>query len=173
MVYRIGRVVAAAGAAAALLFGLAGCSASVPKEDVASSISSELGKQGIQAQNVTCPQDLNAEVGRSVRCEFQVDGQPVDAVATVSSLEGDTAKFDITTEARPVAKAVLEREVGKQVEQIAQATPETVSCAGDLPAEVGKTTPCTVTAQGEALDLTVTVTEVDGGRVNFSIESTG
>ncbi|NMH99127.1 DUF4333 domain-containing protein [Pseudonocardia acidicola] len=238
----MGRAVAAAGLAVTLVWGLAGCAGSVDRADVASSISAELGKQGMVAQDVICPEDLKAEVGKSVRCTLQVDGvataavatvtslqgdqahydietdkpvvgkaalqkqvadqlgqagvttgpvtcpsglkaetgatvrcgfdadgQPVDAVAKVTSVEGTDVTFDISTEARPIAKALLEQKVGQQVGQQAGIAIESTQCTGDLPPTVGATVGCTVAAQDETLNLDVAVTAVNGGQVDYSL----
>ncbi|MCO1654923.1 DUF4333 domain-containing protein [Pseudonocardia humida] len=166
----ISRGLATAGLVVVLGAGLAGCSGSVPKDDVASAIGGKLTEQGITADGVTCPEDLDAEVGKTVRCEFTVDGQPVDAVATVTSLQGDQANFDITTEARPVAKALLDRKVAEQVAQELQTEVDGADCAGDLAPEVGKSVTCAVTGGGESIDLNVSVTSVDGGLINYTLE---
>ncbi|WP_337830936.1 DUF4333 domain-containing protein [Pseudonocardia sp. TMWB2A] len=88
------RALAALVAAAGLL-AAAGCSSSVPRDQVASTIATQLGGQGvaIDAGTVTCPADLAAEVGRTLRCEFTTGGQPVDAVAAVSAVDGGTVKL--------------------------------------------------------------------------------
>jgi Domain of unknown function (DUF4333) len=166
----IRRNLAAVGLAVVLGAGLGACSSTVPKDDVASAIGGKLTEQGIAANGVTCPEDLDAEVGKTVRCEFTVDGQPVDAVATVTSLQGDQANFDITTEARPVAKALLDQKVAEQVAQELQTDVDGADCSGDLAPEVGKSVTCTVTGGGESIDLNVSVTSVDGGLINYSLE---
>jgi hypothetical protein len=167
----IRRTLAAAGLAVALGAGLAGCSSTVPKDSVASAINEKLTEQGINATGVTCPEDLDAEVGKSVRCEFSVDGQPVDAIATVTSLQGDQANFDITTEARPIAKALLDKNIADQVAQELQTTVDGADCGGDLQPKVGESVTCTVTGGGESIDVKVTVTGVDGGQINYELEA--
>ena len=97
----------------------------------------------MQADDLRCPSGLSAEVGESVRCTFTVGGQPVDAVATISAVDGETVTYDVHTEARPVMKAVLERSVAEKLAQ-AGVPAGTASCAGDLPAQVGATVGCTL-----------------------------
>lgn len=167
----LGRTAAVAVTAATLALGVAGCSSTVAKDDVAASIKTKLDEQKVGAGAVTCPADLTAEVGQSVRCEFQVDGQPVDAVATVRSVDGSTANYDITTEARPVAKSVLEKKVGDQVGQKAGVTVDSTVCTGDLPPTVGQSVTCSLTAGAEKVDVKVAVTGVDGGLINYSIDT--
>jgi len=154
-----------------LAFGVGACSNVVPRDDVASAVGSELQKQGVKIDtNVTCPEDLEAEVGRSIRCEFTTDGQPVDAVARVTSVEGDQAKFDIITEARPIPQVLLEQRVGEQVAQEAGVPVDSSSCTGDLQPKVNESVICTLTGGGETADFKVTVTAVSGGAISYSIE---
>jgi hypothetical protein len=157
--------------AAGLAVGLGACSNVVPKDDVASAVGTELQNQGVTIDaGVTCPEDLEAEVGRSIRCEFTSEGQPVDAVASVTSVQGDQANFDIVTEARPIPQTLLAQKVGDQISQDAGVALDSSSCAGDLQPRVSESVICTLTGGGETVDFKVTVTAVDGGAINYSIE---
>jgi hypothetical protein len=166
----IRRALAATGLALAVVAGASACSNVVPKDDVAKTIGAKLTEQGVANNGVTCPEDLEAEVGKTLRCEFTADGQPVDAVAKVTSIQGDQANFDITTEARPVAKALLDKKVAEQVSQQLQTTVDGADCAGDLAPTVGASTTCKVSGGGESIDLKATVTSVEGGAVNYQLE---
>ena len=173
MAFRLDRAVRCAGVAAALTAGVCGCG--TPELDearVVATLSAELANHGVRADDLGCPGDLPAEVGRSVRCTFTVGGQPVDAVATISAVDGGVVTYDVHTEARPVVRAVLERSV---VEQLARAGAPAgaTNCAGDLPAQVGATTVCSVTGSDGATDWTVRTTSVDGGKIDYSIEQAG
>jgi hypothetical protein len=168
--FSIRRALAAAGLAVAVVAGVSACSSSVPKDDVAKTIGGKLTEQGINAGGVTCPDDLEAEVGKTLRCEFTVDGQPVDAVAKVTSIQGDQANFDITTEARPIAKALLDKKVADQVAEQLQTTVDGADCGGDLAPTVGASTTCKVSGGGESIDVKATVTSVDGGAINYQLE---
>lgn len=168
--HAFGRAALTAGAAIAVVLGLAGCSSTVAQADVETAIKTEIDKQVPGAGPVTCPEDLAAEVGTTLRCEFQVDGQPIDAVATVTSVEGGTANYSFTTEPRPVAKALLDQKIAEQISQQAGALIDSAACAGDLPPEVGGTVRCTVTGEGETFDVDVTVTTVERGLINYSLE---
>ena len=161
-----------ASSAVGLVFLTAACSDVVAKDNVAKTIMDQLQKQSIDAQNVTCPTDLQAIVGQTVRCSFTVDGQPVDAVARITAVNGDNVTYDVHTEARPVAKDVLERSVAQKLEQ-AGVPPGTASCAGDLPAQVGATVGCTLSGPDGVSTWTVTTTSVDGGKIDYSIEQAG
>jgi hypothetical protein len=160
-----------AGTATALVFGPIACGARVvDKEEVARTTASALQEQGVQVENMTCPDDLQAVAGESIRCEFTTGGQPVDAVVTVTSVEAGTARYDMHTEARPVAKALLAQKVAEFIWEKAAVAVDSSNCAGDLQPQVGDSVSCEVTGEGESAEFTVTVTSIDGGLINFSIE---
>jgi len=168
-----GRALCCATVVVVLAAGAVGCGAAeLDESQVVATLRSELESRGVQADDLSCPGDLPAEVGRSVRCSFVVGGQPVDAVATVTGTAGGTVTYDVRTEARPVARAVLERSV---VEQLGRAgvTLSDASCATDLPAQVGATVSCRVTGADGTTDWTVRTTSVTGGKVDYSIEQAG
>jgi hypothetical protein len=160
-----------AGIATALVLGPIACSANVvDKEEVASTTASALQEQGVQVENMTCPDDLQAVAGETMRCEFTTGGQPVDAVVTVTSVEDGTARYDMRTEARPVAKALLAQKVAEFIREKAAAAVDSSNCARDLQPQVGDSVSCEVTAGDESAEFTVTVTSIDGGLINFSME---
>lgn len=70
-----------------------------------------------------------------------------------------------------IAAADIEEEVSAQLAATVGETPEDVECPDDVPAEVGETTRCVLTAEdGTQIGVTVTVTEVSDGEANFDIE---
>lgn len=169
--YKVWRGLAATGLGATLLIGSLGFGmpAAVDRNDVASSVTTKLREQGVQLEATTCPDDLVAEVGRVLRCEFTTGGQPVDAVVTVTSVAGTTVNYDIRTEPRPVARALLDQKVAELIGQQAGVPIDSSACEGDLPPRVGGSVNCVLTGAGETVEFTVTVTSVDGGLVNFSV----
>lgn len=75
---------------------LAGCSSAVPQADVEDQISSQYEKQiGTPPDDVSCPEDLNAEKGATMTCQLTDSDGEYDVKVTVTSVEGDTANFDI------------------------------------------------------------------------------
>jgi hypothetical protein len=166
------RVLAAVGAAGAVAAGLSGCGRpGVDGGRLAGTVRDELARQGVRADDLACPDGLPAEVGRTVRCSFRVDGQPVDVVATVTGVNGGALTYELRTEPHPVAEAVLERSVVRQL-AAAGVHVSAADCAGELPARVGATVSC-VLYDGGNTDWTVRATSVDGGRIDYSIEQAG
>ncbi len=147
MMNKVWHGLAATGLGATLLLGSMGFSvpAAVDKDDVASSVTSKLREQGVQLEQTTCPDDLVAEVGRVLRCEFTTGGQPVDAVVTVASVAGTTVNYDIRTEPRPVARALLDQKVAELIGQQVGVPIDSSSCEGDLAPQVDGSVNCTLT----------------------------
>ncbi len=148
----------------------AACSDVVAKDNVAKTITDQLQNQSIDAQDVTCPADLQASVGQTVRCSFTVEGQPVDAIATVTSVDGSNVKYDITTEARPIARDLLARKITEQVSQQAGLPVDAATCAADLQPMLNATSSCTLVSKNKPMNVTVTVTKVSGGLIKYSIK---
>jgi hypothetical protein len=173
MALRTSRSLARAAAALLLAGFLAGCSdAGLDDDDLVSSLQAELARNGVQADDLRCPTGLRAAVGESVRCTFTVGGQPVDAVARITAVDGETVTYDVHTEPRPVMQEVLERSVAEKLAQ-AGVPAGTASCAGDLPAQVGSTVGCTLSGPEGVSEWTVRTTSVDGGKIDYSIEQAG
>ena len=160
--------------AAVLLAGaLGGCSgAGLDDDDLVTSLRAELARKGVHADDLSGPSGLRAEVGESVRCTFTVGGQPVDAVASISAVDGATVTYDVRTEARPVMQEVLERSVAEKLAQ-AGVPAGTATCEGDLPARAGATVGCTLTGPEGGSKWTVRTTSVEGGKIDYSIEQAG
>lgn len=169
---QIRRGFAAAGVAAALVLGPVACSSAVDQDEVATTVASALQGQGVPVEGMTCPGDLQAVPGTTLRCEFTAGGQPVDAVVTVTSVENGTARYDVHTEARPVARALLGQKVAELVREQADVVVDSSTCTDDLQPQVGSSVSCDVTSGSESARFTVTVTSVDGGLVDFSVEQT-
>jgi hypothetical protein len=91
------------------------------------------------------------------------------ALSTVLAISGSCSAGSTPT----VAQADVEQSVSTELGEQAGREPEEISCPGDLEGEVGTEMTCTLRDSGEEYDVTVTVTEVDGTRVDFDIETSG
>ncbi len=93
-------IISALASAAAL--ALTGCGSSVDSAEVEDQISSALEDQiGAAPDDVSCPDDLDAEVGSKTRCELTADGTTYGVSVEVTSVEGDVAQFDIQVDEEP------------------------------------------------------------------------
>lgn len=64
----------------------------------------------------------------------------------------------------------LEQRLSTLLEEQAGQRPDKIDCPDDLKAKEGTTTRCTLTAGGDQIGVTVTVTELDGTTVRFNAE---
>jgi hypothetical protein len=88
------------------VLGLAGCGAgSVPADDVASAAAQALQEQvgADVTPDISCPDDLEAEVGASTRCTLTAEGLDGEygVTVTVNSVDGDKANFDVEVDDQP------------------------------------------------------------------------
>ncbi|MFD2092636.1 DUF4333 domain-containing protein [Blastococcus deserti] len=87
-----------------LSLGLAACGAgSLAADDVAEGAEDALEAQVGARPDITCPEDLDAEVGAETRCTLTVAGDEEEygVTVTVTSVEGDTANFDVQVDEEP------------------------------------------------------------------------
>ena len=83
---------------------LAGCGAgSVASGDVATAAEDSLEEQVGQRPDVSCPEDLEAEVGATTRCTLTADGLDGEygVTVTVTEVDGDRASFDVEVDQEP------------------------------------------------------------------------
>ena len=64
----------------------------------------------------------------------------------------------------------VETQVSDKLTELVGQTPEEISCPEDLQAEEGAEMTCVLSDGGQTIDVTVTVTRVDGGDVEFDIQ---
>lgn len=90
------RLAIRAGIATAALIALSACGADVvDQQDVEQQISEKFGSEFDQVGDVSCPEDLAAEVDATVTCVMTGDGQEYDVDVTVTSIDGDKVLFDM------------------------------------------------------------------------------
>jgi hypothetical protein len=167
-------VVAVVGAA--VIVGLSGCSFSigggtptVTKADLQSDIADRLEKAGQKPVSVTCSADLEGVVGKTTRCEVVLSAtNAFEPIVSVTKVEGSTVSYEM---APALSQAQLEKSVTNIVAQKIGQEVESVTCESGLEGKVGNKAGCEVTAGGETSTDTVTVTEVDGLLMNFSVSA--
>lgn len=171
--------------AAALLAGACGlalltaCGSVAPADAVEQQIVAQLG-----AVTADCPDDLDGTVGSTLTCAATDGDGPFDVTVTVTSLTDGDINFEMErvggAAAAPTAEPAAEpagdvvdgaevaQSVFDQLTAMVGTEPEEVACP-DLPAEVGATVRCDLTADAATYGVTVTTTSVDGGQVAFDI----
>lgn len=88
--------------ATACSVSISGPDTQVDRAEVAKQISEQLEKGvGKAPDKVTCPDDLEAKVGATLRCELTEGGDTLGVQVKVTAVEGSNAKFDIQVDDRP------------------------------------------------------------------------
>jgi hypothetical protein len=175
MARSIVRTLLVSGAAAGLMAGAGACSCSigssshsVSKSDVAGQITSKMtDAAGHKPDAVNCPGDLPAKVGAQLNCEMQVKNQTFNVNVTVTSVNGSDVKFDM---AETVDKNEVAGVISHQLTQQLGRKPDSVTCSDNLKGVEGATLRCELADGSTKYGVTVTVTNVDAGNVNFDFK---
>ena len=90
-------------AALPLVLGLAACTGTVPAADLATRAEDVLEEQEGVRPDITCPEDLEEEVGAQTRCTWTAGDDPTDyrLTITVTSVDGDGTEFDVELDRQP------------------------------------------------------------------------
>jgi hypothetical protein len=167
----IGWKVVFACAIAGAVVGVGGCSSGpkmVSKGDVANQISAKMAApNGQKPDSVTCPDDLKAQVGAQINCTMKVNGQTSTVNVTVSSINGDQAKFDMVN---TIDKNQVASQISDQLAQQFGSKPDSVTCPDNLKGTQGATLRCQLVDSGQKYGITVTVNDVQGSDVNFGFK---
>lgn len=175
-----------------------GCSASVSvgdkklsKDSLQSKLADEIGAGEGSRPDVRCDGDLKGEVGATQKCQVMIAGQAAPFTVTVTSIDGDTINFryvrdDLAsaTDSPTTAETTATEEAATAVERatVESTTADhlnrenpgrdlTVSCPGNLAAQIGTTMRCSATAaDGEEAEVLLTVTSIEGTRVNWDVQ---
>lgn len=96
----------------------------------------------------------------------------VEVTPSSSSSSSATSATSTTPEPAPgVSKEQLASVVKQRLEEKVGKKADSVVCDGDLPAQVGAIQHCVLTDGADRYRVTVTASEVNGGKVNFGIET--
>jgi len=87
--------------APAVLLGLSACSSTVSSSEMESQVGAFFESNFGDTAEVSCPDDLEAEVDASTTCDLTVESTGEEAVATVTitSIEDNTAQMEVTVDA--------------------------------------------------------------------------
>ena len=83
-----------------LAAGACGGPGTLSADEVATQAEDSLEEQVGTRPDVSCPEDLPAEVGAEMRCTLTAGDDPIEygVTVTVTSVEGDTASFDVVVD---------------------------------------------------------------------------
>lgn len=176
MAHSIVRTLLASGAATALIAIPTACSFSigtshshsVSKAEVARQITAKMtDAAGNKPESVTCPSDLPAEVGAELNCEMKIKDRTFNVNVTVTSVEGSDVKFDMV---ETVDKNQVANIISDKLFQRVGARPDSVTCPDNLKGVEGAKLRCRLTDGSKTYGISVIVTSVDAGDVNFDFK---
>ncbi|MEE2037717.1 DUF4333 domain-containing protein [Nocardiopsis sp. CT-R113] len=164
----------------------------VAADEVAERSSEMLAEQIGQApDDLTCAEDLPAEVGAEIRCELTEGGESLGVTITTTSVDGSDVQWDVQVDDAPADGAAADdtseddtgamasggavpadqvaQQSSAQLETLVGHAPEDFTCSENLPAEVGAEIRCNLVDGGMNYGVTITTTSVDGSDVQWDI----
>jgi hypothetical protein len=119
----------------------------------------------VTVDSVSCDSGLDGKAGTETHCDVTVAGATSKRTVVVTKVEGLMLYFNVL----PVLeKAQVESSLLDQLASQLGSRPDSAACSGDLEGKVDNSITCTVVAGPETQDFTLTVTDVDGDRINFN-----
>ena len=87
------------------LLALSACgTSSVSSSDLEKQVDSQLTKVvGQKPDDVTCPDDLKAEVGATTRCTLTADGTKYGVTVRATKVDGSQVNFSIKVDDKPMS----------------------------------------------------------------------
>ena len=120
---------------------------------------------GSAPDTVACPTGLLGRPQATAQCDVTAGGATLRRTAEVTSVDGLTMNFDLVP---LLTKAEVENSLLDELATHLGKRPDSAVCGGDLEGRVGNTVDCTVSAGSERAELTLTVTTVDGAKVDYT-----
>jgi hypothetical protein len=120
---------------------------------------------GTAVDSVTCDGGLDGKVDNSTHCDVTAGGTTNKRTVVVTKVDGLMMYFNVL----PVLeKAQVESSLLDQLAKQLGSRPDSATCSGDLEGKVNNSITCTVVAGQETQDFKITVTSVNGDRIDFN-----
>ena len=115
--------------------------------------------------SIACPSGLLGELGAVSRCDVTAAGVTLPRTVEVTGVDGLMMNFDLV----PIlTRAELERSLLDELAAQLAARPDSVSCAHHLEGRPGTSVDCLVVVGDRSATFTLTVTGVDGAKIDYS-----
>ena len=125
---------------------------------------------GAPSDSVSCLTGLMGVIGAEARCDVTTAGVTLRRTAVVTSVQGLMMNFDLI----PVlTKAEVEASLLDELAAHLAKRPDSAVCAGNLEGRPGATVDCTVVVAPDSAAFTLTVTAVDGTKIDYSYAPRG
>ncbi len=125
---------------------------------------------GPPASRVTCLSGLLGQMGEVSHCDVTAAGITLRRAAEVTSVDGLMMNFALV----PVlTKAEVEGSLLDELSRHLGKRPDSATCSGNLEGKPGNTVDCDVIAGPESAAFILTVTAVDGTKIDYSYAPRG
>jgi predicted thioesterase len=155
-----------------LLMATAACGG-ISQDDLEEQVANALEGQGERPDSVTCEDGLEGEEGETQSCEVTHGGQTHEVTVTVTEVDGNEVQFQVEgagADDVSYSKEQIEEQVANSLEAQVGQRPDDIECPDGLAGEMGETLQCVLTAGADQLAVTVTVTGVEGDRIDFDVQ---
>lgn len=124
---------------------------------------------GVQVHSVSCQSGLQGNVGAAAYCDVDAGGVKLRRTVEVSNVEGLMMNFDVVP---LLTKVEVERSLLDALQRQVGRRPDSAECSGNLEGKPGNTVDCTVVAGVDTKAFRLTVTTVEGSKINYRYEPT-
>jgi hypothetical protein len=119
---------------------------------------------GVQVDSVACQSALQGNVGAVAACDVDAGGVKLRRTVEVNNVDGLMMNFDVVP---LLTKVEVERSLLNELESRRGRRPDFAECAGNLEGKPGNTLDCTIVSGADRTTFTLTVTTVDGSKINY------
>jgi hypothetical protein len=121
----------------------------------------------VPVESVDCGSGLDGKEGAEAFCWVDAGGVKLRRTVEVKSVQGLTIDYNLV----PVlVKTEIESSLLDQLQQQLGRRPDSASCTDNLEGRTGTSIDCNVVSGGDSKTFAVTVTGVDGSKINYSYE---
>jgi uncharacterized protein DUF4333 len=118
-------------------------------------------------KSVSCDSGLEGRMGMAAHCDVDSDGVRLRRTIEVASVDGLMMKFDVVP---LLTRSEVENSLLDDLESQFGRRPDAATCSDSLEGKPGNTVDCTVVAGPTTERYTLTVSTVDGTKINYSYE---
>ncbi|MCK9248631.1 MAG: DUF4333 domain-containing protein [Solirubrobacteraceae bacterium] len=146
--------------AASLLLAACG-TATLSQDEIQSTIAEQFKAQGVPLTDVSCPDDIEAEVDTPISCTGKnPSGTVLRLEGKVSGIDGDKARFEVKAVGGTAPGATIAAQVKQLLEQQVGQTAKAMTCPDTVEIPTPEPVRCTLTTQDDdRLGVSVTIDE--------------
>jgi Domain of unknown function (DUF4333) len=143
-------------------------SPAVSKEQLEKAVSRLVSRaSGVRADSVSCESGLQGNVGAVAHCDVDAGGVRLRRTVEVKNVDGLMMNFDLVP---MLTKAEVESSLLAELHSLGGPRPDSAECSGNLEGKPGNTVDCTVVVGTDTSTFRLTVTTVEGSKINYRYE---